>query len=96
MYKYKSLQAFQLQREHVFLANVITTKYLKQEVDDDLSVRVDEISPCGLSITDDFTSPNGEVPYGLLSRSCFYYLNLITVAPVTRDIEICQSHVTMR
>ena len=38
MYKYKSLQAVQLQREHVFLANFIITKYLKQEVDDDLKV----------------------------------------------------------
>ena len=33
----------------------------------------DERSPCGISIT-------GEVPYGLLSRSCFYCPDLITVA----------------
>ena len=41
----------------------------------------------------DITVSNGEeVPYGLQSRSCFYCQNLITVAPVTRDKEICQSH----
>ena len=44
----------------------------------------------------DITVSNGEeVPYGLQSRSCFYCQNLITVAPVTRDKEICQSHVNM-
>ena len=31
----------------------IITKYLKQEVDDDLSVCVNKRSPCGLSITRD-------------------------------------------
>ena len=55
MYTYnKSLQDVQLPREHLsFLQNFIITKYLKQEVDDDLSVCVDERSPCGLSITRD-------------------------------------------
>ena len=57
MYKYKSLKAGQLPREHLSflqnLLNFIITKYLKQEVDDDLSVCVDEHSPCGLSITGD-------------------------------------------
>ena len=54
MYKYKSLQDVQLLQEHLpFLQNFIITKYLKQEVDDDLSVCVDERSPCGLSITRD-------------------------------------------
>ena len=57
MYKYKSLQVGQLPWEHLpFLQNLlnfIITKYLKQEVDDDLSVCVDEHSPCGLSITGD-------------------------------------------
>ena len=38
--------------------------------------------------------PDGEVPYGLLSKSCFYCPNLITVVP--RDKTICQSHVIMR
>ena len=54
MYKYKSLQEVQLPREHLsFLQNFIITKYLKQEVDDDLSLCVVERSPCGLSITGD-------------------------------------------
>ena len=53
MYKYKSLQAVQLPQEHLsFLQSLIITKYLKQ-VDDDLSICVDEHSPCGLSITGD-------------------------------------------
>ena len=54
MYKYKSLQEVQLPREHLsFLQNFIITKYLKQEVDDNLSVCMNELSPCGLSITGD-------------------------------------------
>ena len=57
MYKYKSLQAGQLPREHLSflqnLLNFIITKYLKQEVDDDLSVCVDERSPCRFFITGD-------------------------------------------
>ena len=54
MYKYKSLQAGQLPQEYLsFLQNFIITKYLKQEVDDDLSVCMDERSPCGLSVTGD-------------------------------------------
>ena len=93
----------------VFLAKFIIAKYLKQEVDDNLSIWMDEISPSGLSVTEDIkiyqrhvikrygvTNPNGEVPYGLLSRSFFYCPNLISVAPVTRDKEICQSHVITR
>ena len=55
MYKYKSLKAGQLPLEHLpFLQNLlnfIITKYLKQEVDEDLSICVDECGPCGLSIT---------------------------------------------
>ena len=55
MYKYKSLQASQLPRQHISflqnLLNFIITKYLKQEVDDDLNVCMDERSPCDLSIT---------------------------------------------
>ena len=57
MYKYKSLQAGQLPQEHLSflqnLLNFIITKYLKQEVDDNLSACVDERSPCGLSVTGD-------------------------------------------
>ena len=59
MHKYKSLQASQLPQEHLSflqnLLNFIITKYLKQEVDDDLSVCVNERSPCGLSITVNIT-----------------------------------------
>ena len=96
MYKCKSLQEVQLPRQHLFfLQNFIITKYWKQEVDDDLSVCMDERSPCGLSITGDIkiyqchvikgnevTTPTGEVPYRLLSQSCFYCPNLITVVPL--------------
>ena len=54
MYKYKSLQGVQLPREHLsFLQSFVITKYLKQEVDDDLSIYMDEHSLCGLSITGD-------------------------------------------
>ena len=57
MYKYKSLQAGQLPQEHLSflqnLLNFIITKYLKQEVDDNLSIYVDEHSPCGLFISGD-------------------------------------------
>ena len=49
MYKYKSFQAGELPQEHLsFLKNL-----LKQEVNDDLSVCMDERSSCGLSITGD-------------------------------------------
>ena len=52
MYKYKFLQAGQLPREHLsFLQNLLNffiTKYVKQQVDDDLSVWVDKRSSCGL------------------------------------------------
>ena len=51
IYKHKSLEAGQLLK--VSLPNFIITKYLKQEVDDDLSVCVDECSPFGLSVTGD-------------------------------------------
>ena len=46
MYKYQSLQVGQL-------PNITRPpiKYLKQEVDDGLSVCVDECSPCGFSVT---------------------------------------------
>ena len=49
MYKCKSLQEVQLPRQHLsFLQNFIITKYWKQELDDDLSVCMNERSPCGL------------------------------------------------
>ena len=56
MYKYKSLQAGKLTWKHLSffqnLLNFFITKYL-QEVDDDLTIYMDECSPCGLSITRD-------------------------------------------
>ena len=48
MYKYNSLQAGQVLREHF-----IITKYLKKDVNDDLSICVDQCHPSGLSITGD-------------------------------------------
>ena len=49
-----------------------------------------------LSKGNDVATHNGEVSYGLLSRSCFNCPSLITVAPKTRDKEICQSQVITR
>ena len=40
-------------RAFVFLAKPIVTKYLKQEVNEELSICMDERNPCGLSITGD-------------------------------------------
>ena len=52
MYKYNSPKAGQLPPQNLpFLQNLlnfIITKYLKQEVDDDLSLCVVECCPCGL------------------------------------------------
>ena len=57
MYKYNSLKAGQLPRDHLSflqnLLNFIITKYLKKEFNDDLSVGMDERSPCGLFVTGD-------------------------------------------
>ena len=54
---YVQIQAGQLPQEHLsFLQNFLNvgiTKYFNQEVNDDLSVCVDECNPCGLSITGD-------------------------------------------
>ena len=45
-------------RAFVFLSKFIVVKILKQEVDDNLSIRVDERSPYGLSICfNDVMSP---------------------------------------
>ena len=56
MYKYKTLLAGQLPQEHLSflhnLLNFIIKKYLKQ-VDDKLSICMDEHSPCGLTLTED-------------------------------------------
>ena len=60
MYKYKSLKAGQLTQEHLsFLKNLqnfkksFITKYLKKEFNDNLTLGMDECSPCGLSTTGD-------------------------------------------
>ena len=57
MYKCKSLQVGQLLQKYLFcLQNLLIftiTKYLRQEADDDLSICVDERSPCGIPITGD-------------------------------------------
>ena len=63
-------------RAFVFPAKFHYQKYLKQGIDDDLNICVDERSLCGLSITgdikiyqchmikgNDVTAPNGERPY---------------------------------
>ena len=52
MYKYKFLQVGQLPQEHLsflqYLLNYFIAKYLKHEVDGDLSIWVDKCSSCGL------------------------------------------------
>ena len=57
MYKYKSLQAGELPQEHLSflqnLLNFVITKYLKQDIDDNLSICVEECSHCGRSISGD-------------------------------------------
>ena len=57
MYKYKSLKAGHLPQEHLSflqnLLNFIITEHLKKEFNDDLTVGMDECSPCGLSVTGD-------------------------------------------
>ena len=86
MYKYKSLQAGQLPQEHLSflqnLLNFIITKYLKQEVDDDLSVCMDERSPCGLSITRDIKSDQKVVTLLPLIEKCpiVFYLGVAFTA----------------
>ena len=62
-------------------AEFIITIYLKQEVDDDLSIYMDEHSPCGLSMIGDIKIYQC-LPYQFLSQSCFYCPNLITLAPL--------------
>ena len=57
MCKCKGLQVGQLSQEHLSslqnLLKFIITKYLKQDVDDDLSICIDKRSPCSLSVTKD-------------------------------------------
>ena len=59
-------------RAFVFLAKLIITKYLKEGVDEDLSVCVDERYPCGLSIARDID----------LSKLC--NLKVMTLLPQCR------------
>ena len=40
-------------RSFAFIAEFIIAKYLKQEIDEDLSVFMDGLCPCGLCITGD-------------------------------------------
>ena len=71
-------------RAFFFLANVlnfIITKYLKQ-VDDDLSIYMDEHRTCVPSVTEDINI-----------YQC-YVIKFDNSSSVTR--EICQSHVIMR
>ena len=57
MYKYKSLKAGQLPQEQLSflqnLPNLIITEHLKKEFNDDITVGMDDCSPCGLSVTGD-------------------------------------------
>ena len=77
--------------------NFIIAKYLKQEVDDRVSVWVGWTYPlwplCNSRYKDLSVSRDQKVvtllpimeklqPYGLLSKSCFYRPHLITVAPL--------------
>ena len=108
MYKYKFLHVGQLPQEQLsFLQNFIT-KYLKHEVDGDLSIWVDKCSSCGLYNWryKDLSMSYDQKTMAMLfpTEKClinFYYrvtfiANLMTVAPpsVTWDKEIC--HMIMR
>ena len=104
MYKYKSLQVGQLPCGHLaFFQNLLNfpiTKYLKQEADGKISISLDEHSLCDLSITGDIKIYQCHVIKGswsyypqrrsALSTSIMELLLLPkTVAPLTRDKEIC-------
>ena len=93
MYKYRNLKAGQLPQEHLSflqnLLNFIITNNLKNEFYEDLSV-VAPLPLCNLRYKDLSMShdqkviillpPMEKCPYRLLSQSCFYCPNLITVA----------------
>ena len=80
--------------------NFIITKYLKQEVGDDLSICVNELSPYGLSVTEDikiYSMSRDQMVMMLLPimEKCpmdFYQ----EVVIATRYKEICQSHAILR
>ena len=56
-YKYKKMRAGQLPQEHLYflqsLLDFIITKYVKEEVDDNLTICMNEHSSCDLSVTGD-------------------------------------------
>ena len=56
-YKYKKMRAGQLPQEHLYflqsLLHFIITKYIKEEVDDNLTICMNEHSSCDLSVTGD-------------------------------------------
>ena len=104
MYKYKNLQAGQLPQEHLpFLQNLlnfIITKYLKQEVDGNLSICMDEGSPMWLLYNWKYKElsmscdqkvmtlpPMEKCPINFYHRVAFYCPNLITVAPLDKEIK---------
>ena len=66
-------------------------KYLKQEVDDNLSIFMDERSPYGLSVTVDIKIYQCRVikkcQMDFLSRSCFYSPNITTATPQELEIK---------
>ena len=112
MCKYKSLQAGQLPQGHLSflqnLLNFIITKHFKQ-VNDDLSICMDERSPCGLynSRYKDFLMSGDQNVITLLLKwrsalwssieELFLLPTFDSSSPyVTRDKEICQSHVIRR
>ena len=109
MYKYESLHVGQLPHEHLSflqnLLNFIITKYLKQEVEDDLSIYVNERGSCDLSITGDIKIYQCHMIMLLAPmEKCLTSTKEVFLQPkfdnsssaVTRDQEICQSHVIMR
>ena len=112
MYKYKSLQAGQLPQEHLSflqkMLNFIIAKFLKQEVDDNLSICVDKHNPCAynwrhkdLSIWCDqrvmkLLSLMEKVLW-TSSKEMFLLSKFDNSSPsVPRDKEICPSHMIMR
>ena len=99
MYKYKSLQAGQVAQQHVFLAKLAGFYYHNI-----FKLMMNQLAPVA-SITGDIkiylcrvtdvTTPNRKVPY--------FYQGIVllpkfnnSISSVTRDKEICQSHVILR
>ena len=86
----KACKQFNYHRAFVFLA-----KFL-QEGDDDLSICVDERSLCGLSLTGDIKVPQRSALWTSI-KELFSLSKFDNSSPsVTRDKDICQSHMIMR